>query len=333
MNAETDMKSAVAGLGVGVLFAFGITGDRVHAAEGYEVMGHLSYTAFDASANPTRKRVIMFDVKVGKTWRIRTEPVIECLGGIAYHETFSETNNCIWALTAFEAAFKPSDSPFNKLRSALKKSKKDDVYFTNATLKLPDEATGSASKATSVDSAKNVAIATILSGKYPPMDSSYAAFLWFAFTPPSMQTDGTNQMLLQIWDDGNPRNSRFRRAKWTQFAEPPKLLSGAVYNWVGLQWLPDGTVAGMRSKDVLQPLEIAARYEVFGTTNLGNLVLPSSVKLTRYASKQSEDGKRRVLTTDVAVVTSVKRLFLNCRPSTLCRGSEPRWIGFSNEPP
>ena len=123
------------------------------------------------------------------------------------------TNNCIWALTAFEAAYKPSESPFQRLRSELKESKKEDVCFTNPTHELPEWAARFSSTEAAGPLVNNVAIAKGLTGKYPPTDPSYAAFLWFAFTPPNKQADGTNQMLLQIWDDGNPVSARFRRAQ------------------------------------------------------------------------------------------------------------------------
>ena len=311
MNTRIDIKSVLPGLGVGVLFTLGVTEDTARAVEGYEAIGHLTYTVFDNSVKPTGKRIIMFDVKVGKTWHVRTEPVIECKNGIAFQEGFSDTNNCIWSLTAFEAAYKPSDSPFQDLRSELKNSMRGDVYFTNAPPKLPGWAARSSSKATSGHPVNNAAIASVLNGKYPPMDPSYAGFLWFAFTPPSAQGDGTNQMLLEIWDEGNPHQARFRRARWTQFAESPKLVSSAVYNWVGKAFLPDGTVATIPASDVPQPLGMAARYEVESTTNLSGLMLPSKLKLTRYATVAAKDGKPRVLTTDVAVVTSVRLLSAN----------------------
>src|SRR5438552_4177397 len=57
------------------------------ASDGYEAMGHLTFTHFDASGKPKSKNVMMFDVKVaGTKWRIRTEPVIECMGGIGFFE-------------------------------------------------------------------------------------------------------------------------------------------------------------------------------------------------------------------------------------------------------
>ena len=280
------------------------------AAEGYEVTGHLTYTTFDTSGGPRSKRVIMFDVKIGKTWCVHTEPVIECKGGIGFLEGFSDTNNCIWFLTAFEPAYRPSESPFQKLRAELRVSKKDDVYFTNPpppTLPLL-RGVNSRSGGASQEPPSNVAFATVLRGKYPPAESSYAAFLWFAFSPPSVEREGTNQMLLQAWDDSHVHSACFRRATWKTFAEPPGLVSSAVYNWLGKEFLPDGTFARIEARDVPQPLAPAARYEVEGTTNFSGLVLPSRIKLTRYGTKPGEDGKPVVVTTDVAVVTRIKRL-------------------------
>jgi hypothetical protein len=282
----------------------------LRAAEGYEAIGHLTYTTLGASGEPRGKRVIMFDVKIGRTWCVHTEPVIECKGGIGFLEGFSDTNNCIWFLTGFEAAYKPSESPFRQLRAELKVSKKDDVYFTNPpppALPLLRGVTSRSGGATQ-EPMSNVAFATVLRGKYPPAESSYAAFLWFAFSPPNVEREGTNQMLLQAWDDSHIHSACFRRATWKTFAEPPGLVSSAVYNWLGKEFLPDGTFARIEARDVPQPLAPAARYEVEGTTNFSGLVLPSRIKLTRYGTKPGEDGKPVIVTTDVAVVTSIKRL-------------------------
>jgi hypothetical protein len=277
------------------------------AAEGYEAMGHITSTSFDASGVPRGKRVIMFEVRIGRTWSVHEEPVIECKNGVAFQEGFSDTNNCIWFLTGFEAAYKPSRSPFQQLRAELKESKKEDVYFVNPVLPLPP-ALRSRLDGASQEPAQNAAVATVLRGQYAPMDSSYSAFLWFAFTPPSRQTDGTNQMLLQIWDDGNSLSARFRRAKWTQFPEPPNLVSGAVYNWVGKEFLCDGKVADLPVGDVSHSLAMAASYEVGATTNFAGLTLPSRIKLTRYATEPAGDGTLVTVWTDDAVVTSVRRL-------------------------
>ena len=280
------------------------------ATEGYEAIGHLTYTVLDNGAVVHSKRVIMFDAKIGRTWRVHTEPVIECKNGIAFEEGFSDTNNCIWLLTAFEAAYKPSESPFQKLRAELKETRKEDVYFTNPpppTLPLPRGVRARSSGA-SQEAPPNVAIATVLRGQYPPAESSYAAFLWFAFSPPSVQREGTNQMLLQAWDDSHIHSACFRRARWKTFAEPPGLVSIAVYSWLGKESLPDGTVARIEARDVPQPLAPAARYEVEATTNLSGLTLPTRIKLTRYGAKPAGDGTRIAVTTDVAVVTSVRRL-------------------------
>ena len=279
----------------------------LRAAEGYEAMGHITSTAFSTSGGPRGKRVIMFEVRIGRTWSVHTEPVIECKNGVAFQEGFSDTNNCIWFLTGFEAAYKPSKSPFQQLRAELKESKKEDVYFVNPVLPLPP-ALRSRLDGASQEPAQNAAVARVLRGQYPPVDSSYSAFLWFAFTPPSRQTDGTNQMLLQIWDDGNSLSARFRRAKWTQFPEPPNLVSGAVYNWVGKEFLCDGKVANLPVDDVPHPLAMAASYAVEATTNLSGLRLPSRIKLTRYDTRPAGDGTLVTVWRDDAVVTSVRRL-------------------------
>ena len=290
------------------LGALGGAGDTVRAGEGYEALGYLTYNAFGPSGKAVVKRVLMFDVKVGKAWCVRTEPVVECKGGIGYCETFAYTNDSIWAVTALAPAYNPSESPFQRLRSELKESKKEDVFFTNASFKFPELESRSRTTAKSERSVNNVAIAKGLTSKYPPMDPSYAAFFWFAFTPPCKRDDGTNQMLLQIWDEGNPLSARFRRATWTQFSEPPNLVSSVVYNWVGRELFSDGTAASITLRDVIHPLETAARYQVECTTNFNGLVLPTKMILARFDSKAAGNGSPKVLTTDIAFVTGVRLL-------------------------
>ena len=64
-----------------------VCGVSASAANGFEAMGYLTYTTFNALGDATYKNVMMFNVKAGaNTWRIRTEPVIERAGGIGYYE-------------------------------------------------------------------------------------------------------------------------------------------------------------------------------------------------------------------------------------------------------
>ncbi|HOX59040.1 MAG TPA: hypothetical protein P5205_17995 [Candidatus Paceibacterota bacterium] len=291
-------------------FFFGAGNTTLLATEAYEAIGYLTYTALDSGTVPRVKRVIMFDVKIGRTWSVYTEPVIECKNGIAFLAGFNDTNNCIWFLTGFAAAWRPSESPFQHLRTELKNSKKDDVYFTNPSHSAPELLPGlkPPSGQAAQETVPNVAIATVLRGKYPPAEPSYAAFLWFAFSPPSVERDATNQMLLQVWDDSHNRTACFRHATWKTFHEPPGLVSSAVYSWLGKEFLLDGTVARIETPYVPQPLAMEARYVVEGTTNISGLTLPSRITLTRYGTKLSRDGAPIAITTDVAVVTSVRRL-------------------------
>ncbi|MBP9899839.1 MAG: hypothetical protein IT579_24085 [Verrucomicrobia subdivision 3 bacterium] len=268
--------------------------------------------------------MMMFDVNVGAiNWRIRTEPVIECEGGIGYYEASLSTNDCILMVTGLESAYKSSESPFQSLRTKLKESKKDDVYFATANPKIqtaiPNSFSGSAAfKKMPVTSEKatanlvdNVAIADVLQSKYPRVDPSYVAFLCFAFTPPNEQKDGTNKMLLQIWDDGNRQKTRFRHASWNQFAEPPHLVSSAVYGWVGKQILPNGTLEDINTSDVSKPFDMAARYDVDVPTNCSGLKLPLSFKLTRFDTERSENKEPKVVSTVVASVIKVSLLTSN----------------------
>ena len=240
---------------------------------GYEAIGHLTYSRFDVSGKVTHKIVMMFDVKIrGEEWFIRTEPVIEG-NGVGFYEASYFTDDYVMRVTGLNAAYKSSESPFQSLRSELKESKKQDVYFTNNSHRVAatysnlfsastqPKRTTIQNKKTNVMQADNVAVAVAIKGKYPPVDPSYVAFLWFAFTTPNEQDDGTNKMLLQIWDDGNPQKNRFRRASWNQFLEQPKLASSAVYNWIGKDLMRNGTLVEITTSDVDKPDEMAAAPE------------------------------------------------------------------------
>lgn len=286
---------------------------RAGPVDGYEAMGYLTHTRFDASSSAASKSVMMFDVKVAKDrWHVRTEPVIECKGGIGFYEASAGTNDSVLTVTALEPAYKSAESPFQALRDELKKSRKDDVYFTNAPFQLPAAISNLLSPPASsgkrvTPRANNVAVAVAMKGKYPPVDPSYVAFLWFAFMPPDERDDGTNKMLLQVWDDGNPQKTRFRRAKWNQFAEPPHLVSSAVYSWMGKELLPSGGVDSINISDVGAPLEMAARYDVDVATNFSGFVLPLDFRLTRFSTKRLGNTERKVSSTVVASVVKVVR--------------------------
>lgn len=294
----------------GILLASNRT---VRGADGYEAMGHFTYSSFGPLGEPTYKNVMMFEVRVrGSNWWVRVEPVIECKAGVGFYEASRHTHNSVLMVTALEPAYKPTASPFRTLRAALKESKRDDVYFTSLQPATPrhysDLFTGPApfrenpavpgKRAT--NSLDNAATAVLLSGECPPVDASYAALLAFAFTPPREKRDGGSKLLPQTWDDGNPRAIRLRRGDWKRLPDPPYLVSSAVYAWAGKESLPDGTLTSISTSDVTDPLEMAARYDVDGVTNVNGLTLPLNFSLTRFDTRQA----RRVVTTVVASVVS-----------------------------
>lgn len=300
--------------------------EGMYAADGYRAMGYLTYTRFDAD-NPTYKRMLMFEVKVdGAEWQIRTEPVIEKTGGIAYYEASRTTNDSIILLTGFASAYKSAESPFQALRPTLKNLIENDSLSANkspsplpalsnalTSEKSPETAAIVSNLLSSLGKTvgtnrvasnhiNNVAEAVAVKGTYPPSDPSYVALVWFALTPPNI---GPDKMLLQIWDDGNRRSTRFRRAKWTQFKEDPQLVSSAVYDWVGKQLLKDGSLETIDTSDVTKPEEMAANYEVETSTNFNGLTLPASFKLTRFTPWRRNNGEQVTSSTVVGKVVEV----------------------------
>lgn len=301
-------------------------GERSPAADGYRATGYCTYTSFDGARNPVYKNIMLFDVKVVDTeWYIRTEPVIEGKGGIGFYEASHGTNGYVLSVSALESAYKSSESPFGSLRSQLKESKNDDVFFSNTTFRLPEafpipywhpldsSVKPKPPKSSNSSQVDNVAVANIFLGKCPPTDPSYGSFLWFAFTPPTEQIDGTNRMLLQIWDDGNPTRNRFRRARWSQFPEFPNLVSTAEFVWAGKEPRADGTMADINTSDVSKPLEIAARFEVDGVTNLSGLVVPLNFKLTRFGTERLDNKGPGIVSTLFATVIKVGRVSSSVR--------------------
>jgi hypothetical protein len=289
---------------------------KAEAVSGYQAMGYLVYTRFNPSGEVTHKVVRMFDIKVaGPEWRIRTEPVIEGKG-IGFYEVSSGTNDFVLNVTGFDAAYRASESPFQDLRREIQESHPAEVFFTNppppampadyAKLFSPSNARDQSNS----NSARsdNIATAFVINGSYPPADQSYAAFVWFAFTPPSPLTNNSDRMLLQNWDDGNRLNNRFRRARWNQFPAPPQLVSDAVYDWVGKERPPDGRLRDLNISDVSKPEDAAATYEVVTATNFFGLTLPVNFKLTRFTPQRSDRGEQVVSSTMTAVVTKLEKL-------------------------
>jgi hypothetical protein len=215
-------------------------------------------------------------------------------------------------LTALAPAYQASQSPFQALRSELKHSASEDVYFVGQQSAAVAAAISNTpyhlAAGRNVTRLENVADATIFDGPYPPVDPTQIGLLWFAFTPPLPQQGETGGLLRQVWDDGNRTVFRFRQATWQQFSQPPHLLSNAVYRWLGREFLPDGSVREIRTSDVRDPQEIAAKYDVDSTTNYAGLVLPLHFNLTRYAAVLTQGADNRVLSTVSATVTGIRRL-------------------------
>lgn len=296
----------------GLLAVVFAASNRVHAADGYAAIGHLTHTRFDALGKPVFKDLIMFEVKVdGARWHVRTEPVRE--SGVGYDEVGYGTNDEVVKVSAFDTAYSSSKSPFANLRKELKETRKEDLSLTNSRVNIEEIyskkfPTLVVSKKENANHVYNDAVANVRKGKFPGVDSSYAALLWFAFNPPIEQKVGTNRMLLQIWDDGSPNKTRFRQASWKQFEQAPHLVSGAQYEWIGKELLPDGRFEAIKIVDASKPLSTAVRYEVGGTTNLGSIVLPLGFTLTRFNSKRVGNEEPKVVTTVEASVVSVRQL-------------------------
>lgn len=281
----------------------------VRADNGFAAMGYLTYTRFDAGSNSTHQKVMMFEVTVlGSAWHIRTEPLIEGTA-VGYYEVSNSTNGFVLCVKALEFAYNRADSPFQTLRAELKQSKPDEVSF-----KSPPPSAVSAvvsnylrqwspGETKITNRADNIAVATVFKGDYPPADPSYAALLRFVFRTPDPLSDGANELLPQIWDDGNSEKIRFRRARWRPCAESPKLVSGAVFDWIGKELLPDGTWADLNVSDVDRPLETAVVCEVGATTNFAGSLLPLEFRLTRFKPKRSRTGEQLVSSTVAATVT------------------------------
>jgi hypothetical protein len=183
------------------------------------------------------------------------------------------------------------------------------VYFPNPPFQFPPQpskltphpADGSPHPTNKID---NAAVAVAHNGIYPPVDQSYVAFLWFAFTPPIPQHDGTNEMLLQIWDDGNRLIRRFRRASWTQLGRPPNLISNATFLWAGKQRSPDGSLVGIPVSDVSSPGDVAGQYQVSLVTNIDGFAFPIQFALTRFMTKRNAAGQQKISSTVVASVVA-----------------------------
>ena len=175
--------------------------------KGYDAIGYLTYTAWDASGIPRGKNVMLFVVKIkGDKWLIHTEPVNETKGAISYFEGGGATDS-VFMVSVCQGAPVPAEPRLRALRAELQLTRKDDVYFQNRPLPMPAALSnllhhsGSGGNSTDAKIVQNNAVARALEGKYPAVDASCVAFLWFAFTPPSPEARGEDRMLLQTWDD------------------------------------------------------------------------------------------------------------------------------------
>lgn len=276
---------------------------RSFGAEAYEAVGYLKYTGLNASGEPVVKRVMMFDVRVQtNAWHIRTETVIECQGGIGYFEASGGSNDSVLHMMVTAAGYKPSESPFGSLRTELKESEKEAVYFERD--QHGNKNNSAPARAATTNRTDSVASACVYAGRYPPVDPSEIALLWFAFTPPSPQADGAEKMLLQTWDAGHRESRRFWRATWSQFAGPPALVSGAIYHWAGQELRPDGSKASIGTSGAA----IAARYEVLESTNCAGVTLPMKFQLTRFVSERPDITHANAPHVRTTVVASVVRV-------------------------
>lgn len=128
LNSSVSFRIKIGGL-VGAILLMGL-GHRAIADNGYEVTGHLTYTAYAAAGEPKTKNVLMFQVQAANgRWRIRTEPVAREPRDIGYFEASGGTNDSVFALTAFQTPGQEAKSPFTGLRAQLKETHSGAVFF------------------------------------------------------------------------------------------------------------------------------------------------------------------------------------------------------------
>lgn len=277
----------------------------------FEAKGSVVFTRFDTSQRITFKSVKLFHVLVdGAQWRIRTEPVFETLGGIAYDEASGGTNNTIFKLTALKTAPSKEDSTLDHLRMMLKLELVNDEFFANrphvaavAYSNYLSSVPQPSSRNPASNRSDNVAIALALKGNHLPADPSYINFLWFAFTP-QVEIDG---MLLQTWDDASSPTVRYRHAQTTQLEQFPYLIAAGEFKWTGRQVEPTGQWKNINISDIRNPFATAARYTVNATTNFGHMTLPLSFELTRFRATTLNETSSSILSTLVAKVTELSR--------------------------
>jgi len=275
-----------------------ILASYIPALSGYEATGYLTYTTSDSVARPAARSSTLFQVRIeGAQWRIRTEPAIERQGGIAYHEAWNDTNGVITAVTALSKGINALDSPFTSLRAHLASAGglKSSSHLQPSDEDNPLGAPGFLKSGT--NNIGNAAVAVARKSTFPPIDSSYIGFVWYVFTAPTVETAGGQGMLMQVWDDGNPTRTRFRRASWAQFPQEPFLLSSASYTWAGIEIGADGARRTLNLPGGVPPARPAARYEVTSATNVQGLTLPLRFKLERFQSQSAEGSVNTLLTT------------------------------------
>jgi hypothetical protein len=305
---------------LGVLPAVCLAAPRC-ASAGYEVSGCLVYTVLDQSRQPSGKKVILFRVSVCENdWHIYIEPALARTNGIAFHDGSLAPPDSTLILTGFPQSRGLVPSPFDRLRAEVQVLKKDEINFSNPPVVIPPAiarflkpapGTNAASGPTiagktAANAGDILAEAAVFKGAFPPADPSYVGLLRFAFVPPG---PGSPQDLLpQVWDDGNPRQVRFRYARWRELAGSSGLIAKAEFQARGKQMAADGKLVDLPDSKKTAVPAIEAAYEVESTTNVGNLTLPLSFKLTRFAPVQPPGGQPSILTTDAATVLSVREV-------------------------
>ncbi len=214
--------------------------DSARATQGYEVSGYFVYSVFAGTGDPVYKEERLFYVKVGfPEWLIRTEPLEEKKNGVGYWEVCNTTNGEIIALTGLAAAYDPDKSPLKSIRATVKELEETNLGFNSKTpIFHPNSSSGS-----NTNHLDNVAVARHFIGNIPPADSSFASFLWFAYTKQTglKGTSTEGDLLPQIWDSGKPVDHQMHHVVWSNFENAPYLIKSALFKWSGVDSQTDGS--------------------------------------------------------------------------------------------
>ncbi len=276
--------------------------DSARATQGYEVSGYFVYSVFAGTGDPVYKEERLFYVKVGfPEWLIRTEPLEEKKNGVGYWEVCNTTNGEIIALTGLAAAYDPDKSPLKSIRATVKELEETNLGFNSKTpIFHPNSSSGS-----NTNYLDNVAVARHFIGNIPPADSSFASFLWFAYTKQTglKGTSTEGDLLPQIWDSGKPVDHQMHHVVWSNFENAPYLIKSALFKWSGVDSQTDGSEIKLGSS--INSSNPEATYQVYSATNLAELTLPLHFELTRFAPVRSISDQPKKLTSIVASVVSV----------------------------